>query len=283
MKRFAGSRWAAVGVAALVGVLMMAVAVVSTGLPGTGSGSSLGFDSDVVADLFSPAMRVLYAAVLLAAIYRFLLRPRAAKRGRRRASMPPWATLAAMAVVAAVVLLVLPNLHFGGPSETQTTFFTTTTVAGRADGSSAGTVPVVGPDVWVVVAAAIAGLAFVLWRRRSQSAPAVPPMAAGRQVPPSIWIESDLNPSDSRSRVLAAYRGLARRATEVGLGRARTETVTSHLRRLGKRGGAEPTGRLAYLYNRARFSAHPTRDSEVASAENASAQIAKGIEGAADH
>jgi hypothetical protein len=283
MKRFAGSRWVAVGVAALVGVLMMTVAVVATALPGTRSASSLGFDSDLVTDLFSPAMRILYAAALLAAIYRWLVRPRVAKRVRPRAAMSPWVTLAGLAVVAAIVLLVLPNLHLSPPGETATTFLTTTTGAGDANASPTGAVRAVGPDVWVVVAAAIAGLAYVLLRRRDRPTPSVGSAPTGPASIPDVWVESALDQSDLRSRVLAAYRRVAGRASEVGLGRGGAETVTAHLRRLEDRGGAEPTRRLAQLYNRARFSSHPISAPEATSAEGVSDQIAERIEGAPRH
>lgn len=278
MRRFAGSRWAAIGAAALVGVLLAIVAVVATDLPGTVSTSSFDVDAGAVREITSPIMRLVYAIVLLIAIYRWMLGTRVGKRGRRRAPVSPWAVLASMALLAAVVLLVLPNLHFQGSSSSAISSATSTTVVERGAGSASDAAPSVGADVWVVVAAVVAALAFLLLRRRTRpdSVPQAPPTSSTGQI--SVWVEHDLGAGDSRSRVLAAYHRVARRAAERGWGRAASETVTAHLRRIGGRAGAEPTARLAGLYNRARFSAHPTSDSEADSAEIMSRQIEKEME-----
>lgn len=282
MKRLAGSRWVPVGAAALVGLLLIVVAAVATGLPGVEPASSPGSDSDVVADLVGPTMRLLYAALLLAAIYRWLIRPRVAKRRRSRDPSSPWATLAALVVVAALVLLVLPSLHFGETGASEDVLATVTTMAEPADPAS-DVVPMAGPDVWVLVAAAVAVSAFAILRWRTGVAPAGVTAPTSPPAPPDVWIESDPGPGDTRSRVLAAYRRVAARAAEVGIARTGSETVTSHLMRLAGSGHEEQSGRLADLYNRARFSRHPTSGSEATSAEELSALIGEGLARARHH
>ncbi|MGA7272421.1 MAG: DUF4129 domain-containing protein, partial [Acidimicrobiia bacterium] len=261
--------------------LFTVVAVVATGLPGTESAPPPGIDPDVVADLVGPTMRLLYAAVLLAAIYRWLIRPRAARRRRSRDPVSPWATLAAMVVVAAVALLVLPSLHFGGPGASEPVLPTVTTTADPAVPTS-DAVPVAGPDVWVLIAAAVAVLAFAMFRRRTGAGRAGRYIPTVPSQPPRAWIESSPDPGDTRSRVLAAYRRVAGRAAEVGVARAGSETVTSHLMRLAGSEQEGPTGLLADLYNRARFSIHPTSGSEATSAEQLSKQIREGLSHARD-
>ena len=237
------------------------IAVVSVGwivLVVTGAGRK----SDATGSFGIPDFRnALIAAIGLLMLCGALMLP--LMMGRQQGSLESRPTLSLraafllMAIVVALVFVFGPDEVEQPPVEeepaAQPTFAT-------------DEVPIASPDddaiVWLFVTFAAAG-AVLIWSRRRL----VPERAEPAAVQEST-LESELGPAidlaaelllpggDPRTSVLAAYASLERSLADQGRGRDSAETPTEHLARVlaSVPVVAGPAGRLAELYELARFS-----------------------------
>lgn len=287
-------RWAQAALAAVaVVVLLLVVANGSRSLPGTDRVATTVGEGERPAISLGGLLRLAYFAILVSALYRWLLSRDEPRRGRgphRRAS--PALTLLIILVIGGALVLgaalrdnsvvnrVLP------PVEEEDEQLAEVLDDGEIADGPLTTVPEVlsepgdrSPvetllaDPWLSVATlaviVIAFLAFVLRRSPEEEEPPLEPVIA-QEAPPPITRPLAANiPTDPRWRVFAAYAEVERVAGNRGLGRANGETVGRHLRRVG---GAAAR-RLGEIYDRARFSAHDVDDAIADAAQLAARDL----------
>ncbi|HEX2153143.1 MAG TPA: DUF4129 domain-containing protein [Acidimicrobiia bacterium] len=256
-------------------VLLTVVALAAGSLPGDDATAPfIAIEGDTFASAMRQVLFVLYLALLASALYLLMVRPSrtGSKRRARRAS--PLVTVLSLLLLGVVWFTIRDRFPFtqegagsvgAGPPAT-----------GEATAPAAGdaTAAVTAPG-WELVVLAVMGLVAIGYlfvsRRRVLPRPlettaSPPPGSRSTEAPPPT------TPGDPRGRVFAAYRVVESMAGRSGVERATGDTVGSHLRRLADL-VADAPGRLAHLYNRARFSPHSITLGDAEQAEGASAEI----------
>jgi len=234
-------------------------------------------------------LRLVYLAILAAALYRWLLSRDEVKRGKgpqRRAS--PALTLLVILAVGGVLVLgaALRDTSVTNPLfpqvEEEERSPEVLDDGEIVDGSPPGSLPefmsepgatsspvetlLAHPWLAALTLLMVAGTALAILLRRPDEE-AEPEMEAVERSEESVTETIPAPPvgSDPRSRVFAAYRAVEQAASGFGRSRQPGETVGGHLRRLG---GADARS-LAQTYDRARFSAHDVTGDAADEAERA--------------
>lgn len=272
-------------VAAAVGVtgLLIVVALIAGSVPDSApAGRDWQIDRAGMAAVMQQVLFVVYLAILAHAFHLWLTRrDRSERSSHRLPGAPPLAVLLVLLLLLALAVLglfVVEEEIVPGEEGARPTF---TTFSPEFEGGGAplpGGVPdstSPRPD-WPVLLAglAVAGIvaAAVVARGRPVSdgsefrIPSPPEAVTGTsqaQAPPS---------ADPRERVFAAYQTVQDAAGHTGHHRHHSETVSAHLRRLAP-SRTESAGRLAALYNQARFSSHVIGVEDATGAERAGDEI----------
>lgn len=271
-------RW---GLAAAVGLLLLVVAAMAGDVPGRDRpGRFLSLDTDAIARWVVPIVRFAYLLLLLAALYHWLNERQAGRRRpgeRKRAS--PLATFLALVVVAALVVLVLPNLRSSRDAMVSTTTIGSPRPASVADDPEELIAPEATIGSWWLVAFLGAAALLYLVAAGRRGGEILADEEGRRPMPPPIEPKTSEGSLDPGSRVLAAYRRVEEASERSGLGRSPAETAASHLRRLGTATELSPSVRLAAGFHEARYSSRPVPEETADAAEEDGRRIVRKLGG----
>lgn len=239
-------------------------------------------------------LRLVYLAILAAALYRWLLSRDEVKRGKgpRRRASPALTLLVILALGGALVLgASLRDTSVTNPvfpqAEEEEPVQEALDDGEIVDGSPPGSLPefmsepgatsspvetlLSHPGLAALTLLMVAGVGLAILLRRPEAAEPEMEVAERGEETVTEAIQAPARGTDPRSRVFAAYRAVERAARGFGRSRQPGETVGGHLRRLG---GVDAR-RLAHIYDLARFSPHDVTGDAADEAERAGRAVAE--------